>query len=268
MSNFGKSSGKRRSKQQKQHSHTLGKSNLSRTAGKENISPRIIAALEGTIATLEDQLTHSTAALNQQSVKSEALSREYKNMRRRTTRAERKHKSLKEELADAKHINSRLEFQNTRLLDDVQAADEARKTEATYLRKKNKALKMRVARTRASRLTAAEKANQRESKRHERFHLKNKGVVTDSTRALIRNLVKIGLSVGHVSAAIKEVANLLGVKLEGDIAPRSVRRIVLEGGIASEMQIVEEQKYTKSPLSYFNNIDITSNCVIHNRYNH
>jgi hypothetical protein len=252
MSNIWKSSGKKRSKQQQLHSHTLGKSNVPSRHGKENVSPhtsRVISGLEGTITTLEGQLSHSGSMLNQHVIKSKALSRDYKNTRRRVVRMEKKRRDLEKDLIDAKEDNLELQAMNTNLVEDVHLINEANNqaaSEVTRLQKTNKALMMKVGRARTSRLKAVEKAKQKEGKRRERFHLKNKGVVSDSTRALIRNLIKIGLSVSHVGAAIKAVAGLLDVELEGDIAPRSIRRIVLEGGIASQMQIAEEMKYTQS----------------------
>ncbi|KAF8193696.1 hypothetical protein BJ912DRAFT_1091697 [Pholiota molesta] len=170
---------------------------------------------------------------------------------------EKKQDDLRQALHDVKQDNIRLKSANTNLIEEAQVADEFQRaalfessSKAEIMKKQNRALKMKVKRARGSRIKAVEKAKQKatkEWKRRERFHLKSdKGVVTDATRALIRDLVKIGLSVSHVSAAIKSVAHLLDVEVEGNVGIRSIGRIILEGGIASQMQIVEEVKHTRN----------------------
>lgn len=70
--------------------------------------------------------------------------------------------------------------------------------------------------------------------------LKHKGVIPDTTRNLIRDLVSLGLKVHQVRAVIEAVAGSAGVSVEGSISDRSVERIVLEGLVASELQVAVE----------------------------
>ncbi|KAI0819624.1 hypothetical protein BC628DRAFT_1332523 [Trametes gibbosa] len=72
--------------------------------------------------------------------------------------------------------------------------------------------------------------------------LKEKGVVPDSTRALIRDMIALGLKVDQVKGAIDAVAQAVGATVEGDVSNCSVRRITLEGLVASHMQIVRESQ--------------------------
>ncbi|KAJ8489944.1 hypothetical protein ONZ51_g2649 [Trametes cubensis] len=70
--------------------------------------------------------------------------------------------------------------------------------------------------------------------------LKHKGVIPDTTRNLIHDLVSLGLKVHQVRAVIEAVAGSAGVSVEGSISDRSVERIVLEGLVASELQVAVE----------------------------
>ncbi|KAJ7474992.1 hypothetical protein FB451DRAFT_1034862 [Mycena latifolia] len=72
------------------------------------------------------------------------------------------------------------------------------------------------------------------------FTLKEKGVIPDSTRDMINDLVALdGVRPNKVVRVLKRIAEKLGVTVTGDAFDRSVRRIVKEGGIASQMQFVE-----------------------------
>lgn len=67
--------------------------------------------------------------------------------------------------------------------------------------------------------------------------LKSKGVYTARSRALIRTLVTAGCSQKNVGSVIKSVGGLLGVNISGDISKRTVRRTIIEGGVASAIQV-------------------------------
>ncbi|KAJ6627742.1 hypothetical protein B0H10DRAFT_1664103, partial [Mycena sp. CBHHK59/15] len=49
-----------------------------------------------------------------------------------------------------------------------------------------------------------------------------------------------------VSAIIQSIAEALNVNLVGDLSARSVGRVVKEGGVAAQLQLVDEIKLTKS----------------------
>ncbi|KAJ7776084.1 hypothetical protein B0H14DRAFT_3508317 [Mycena olivaceomarginata] len=72
------------------------------------------------------------------------------------------------------------------------------------------------------------------------FSLKEKGVVPDSTRDMINDLVALdGVRPNKVVGVLKRIAGKLGIGVTGNISDRTARRIVKEGGVASRMQFVE-----------------------------
>ncbi|KAJ7433147.1 hypothetical protein B0H11DRAFT_1759292 [Mycena galericulata] len=72
------------------------------------------------------------------------------------------------------------------------------------------------------------------------FNLKENGVIPDSTRDMINDLVALdGVRPNKVIGVLKRIAGKLGIGVTGDASDRSVRRIVKEGGVASGMQFIE-----------------------------
>lgn len=63
-----------------------------------------------------------------------------------------------------------------------------------------------------------------------------KGIITEECHALVHNLVVAQVGVEHIEEVIHLIANTLGIKIDGTFDPRSIGRIVLEGGIASIVQ--------------------------------
>ncbi|KAI0324778.1 hypothetical protein GY45DRAFT_1349231 [Cubamyces sp. BRFM 1775] len=68
----------------------------------------------------------------------------------------------------------------------------------------------------------------------------DKGVIPDATRSLIRDLISFGLKVHQVREVIEAVADVTGTVVEGHISERSIRRVTLEGLVASELQVAIE----------------------------
>ncbi|KAI0323924.1 hypothetical protein GY45DRAFT_1213602, partial [Cubamyces sp. BRFM 1775] len=91
--------------------------------------------------------------------------------------------------------------------------------------------------------------------------LKHKGVIPDSTRDLIRDLIALGLKVHQVRVVIEVVADSAGAAVKGNISDRSVGRIALEGLVASELQIAVEGKATDG-------ITISSDGTTHKNVNY
>jgi hypothetical protein len=87
-----------------------------------------------------------------------------------------------------------------------------------------------------------EKAMQNEQRKKAEFHVQEKGVVTKTSRAMMRDLVSLGVKAETINAAVSCVAGHLGTTIEGKFTSRSTRRAVVEGGVASCMQIAEEMK--------------------------
>ncbi|KAI0746796.1 hypothetical protein C8Q80DRAFT_1220070 [Daedaleopsis nitida] len=67
-----------------------------------------------------------------------------------------------------------------------------------------------------------------------------KGIIPDVARALVRDLISLGVTVGSVQDVIGTVAKANGTAVEGSISTRSTGRIMGEAYLASKMQIVEE----------------------------
>jgi hypothetical protein len=73
------------------------------------------------------------------------------------------------------------------------------------------------------------------------YHLKEKGVVTEDSRAMARELVNhLGVPVANVNDVIHAVAKPLGVTVNGNESKRTVSRTIIEGGVAAKLQLVQE----------------------------
>lgn len=78
------------------------------------------------------------------------------------------------------------------------------------------------------------------------FRLKSKGVYTPGARALARGLILSGCSQKKVGHVIKMVGNTLGVTVKEKMSAHLVRRCVVEGGVASDIQIGYEMSQARS----------------------
>ncbi|KAJ6616271.1 hypothetical protein B0H10DRAFT_1949298 [Mycena sp. CBHHK59/15] len=77
-------------------------------------------------------------------------------------------------------------------------------------------------------------------------YVKEHGVISDAMCTCIRDLVAGNVPVNNVSAIIWFVAEALNVNLVGDLSARSVGRVVKEGGVVAQLQLVDEIKLTKT----------------------
>ncbi|KAL7282534.1 hypothetical protein ACG7TL_004005 [Trametes sanguinea] len=144
---------------------------------------------------------------------------------------------------DDRELTGRLRKQ---LEQAINSANRLREQTAS-LRKQNKALRARVDRASAQKERAVNKALAEAASSTERpsLVLKEGGVVPDATRSLVRDMIELGLKVDQVKGAMHAVTCAVGAEVEGDISSRSVRRIVLEGLVASRVQIGMESKAAK-----------------------
>ena len=78
------------------------------------------------------------------------------------------------------------------------------------------------------------------STKHSTFKLKEKGAIPAPICALSHELVHLGIPVTKVDSTIHTTAKTLGISIEGSLTKPSVSHIMLEGGIATEMQIADE----------------------------
>lgn len=135
----------------------------------------------------------------------------------------------------------REDFQ-TRLDDAIHSSETLRKR-SEVLRRKNDSLRKKVERfpeQQARAVGAALEAAHAATVSSHTLKLKAKGIIPDSARALIRDLITLGVKVNQVGGIITTMAQASGVAVEGDISERSVSRIVGEGYLAAMMQIVED----------------------------
>ncbi|EJF56359.1 hypothetical protein DICSQDRAFT_71664 [Dichomitus squalens LYAD-421 SS1] len=78
------------------------------------------------------------------------------------------------------------------------------------------------------------------------LQLKERGVVSESVRMLVRDLMSLGIHTKQIKEAIIRIAATAGITVEGDISERTELRIMGEGKLLSECQIVDEIKKADS----------------------
>ncbi len=82
------------------------------------------------------------------------------------------------------------------------------------------------------------------------LQLKNHGIIPDDTHSLINYLIaEDGVNPERVLSVLNGMANHLGVPVEGSVSDWSTKQIVLEGGAAAKMQVVQCIKNAKG-MSY------------------
>ena len=64
-----------------------------------------------------------------------------------------------------------------------------------------------------------------------------KGVYTTQAREIARLLVKSGCAEWKIGKVIKSVGRIFGVEVEGNMSQCTVQRVILEGGIAADVQL-------------------------------
>lgn len=75
--------------------------------------------------------------------------------------------------------------------------------------------------------------------------LKEGGVISTKIRACVRDLVAHGAPLEGIGKIIHSVAKGLDIKINDNISTRSAGRIVIEGGVAAQLQIVDAVKNTE-----------------------
>ena len=93
-------------------------------------------------------------------------------------------------------------------------------------------------------------ANNQETTTQPVLMLKNKGDISDEARDMVRGLVAgNNVPVSQVSGVIKTVTAALGAEVKGEISTRSVARIMLEGDLAANIQLVDEAQQVQGKLT-------------------
>lgn len=57
---------------------------------------------------------------------------------------------------------------------------------------------------------------------------------------MVRELTQLAVPVANINAVVQAVNDSRGVTTEGNISRRTSSRIILEGGVGSKIQVVEE----------------------------
>jgi hypothetical protein len=154
-------------------------------------------------------------------------------------RAEKENSSLQKELAKCLE-RCKAEVERSKQMSHS-AGKKLRETRMLAAR-----LQKRCERATTGRERAIERARARAITQKSIHSLKEKGVFTEDTRALIRLLVKAGCSRKHIGTVIHAVLKSAGISAIGKISRRTVSRVVLEGYYAAQMQLGYEMQDAKS----------------------
>ncbi|KAJ7476817.1 hypothetical protein B0H11DRAFT_1726989 [Mycena galericulata] len=146
---------------------------------------------------------------------------------------------LRAEVSQLTSEASGLRAESSMLREEVASQKSVRSEVSKKVRKYKEAMRRLPGRIDTAVNKATEKAKDELSQLFS-FTLKEKGVLSDSARDMINDLVALdGVRPNKVIGVLKRIAGKLGVGVHGDASDRTVRRIVKEGGVASQMQFVE-----------------------------
>ncbi|THU96468.1 hypothetical protein K435DRAFT_858496 [Dendrothele bispora CBS 962.96] len=236
---------KKRSGKQKTHTATLkGASNTSDTSSayqKTPSRPPLHSSTNLNIPALHDRI----ATLER---KKDDLIRTGKNERRVLKRRDESIAGLEVQVTEAHHRQVEAEriaeMERTRAdsieetLNMVREGLEAKCADLKRVRKENHAKSMQVKRMRGTMEREVKKVI--EKSEILTWAVKEKGIIKDECRQLVRDLVSLNVGVEHVDEVIRVVAETLRVGIDGKFDVRSVGRITLEGLVASTVQVAEE----------------------------
>ena len=111
----------------------------------------------------------------------------------------------------------------------------------------NKNLKQRCARIPEIKARAMKRAV-KSAKKENTFKLVHKGIYGPQARALARTLVAAKCSQEYVGSVISAVCKSAGVAVQGKMSRRTVGRAIVEGGVASQVQVGYELAQAKCML--------------------
>ncbi|KAJ7082010.1 hypothetical protein B0H15DRAFT_765510, partial [Mycena belliarum] len=97
------------------------------------------------------------------------------------------------------------------------------------------------------------------------FKLTQRGMFTAHARKLARTMVNSGCSREKVGPLLQRIGDVFGMKVNRSMSRRTVSRSMLEGGVASDMQIVFESTQNKGITI---SADSTSNRGVNFEANH
>jgi chromosome segregation ATPase len=243
--------------------HNLANINAS---NKDNIGN---SALESSHSVPISELNAVNLELSVEQMRSNDYARRYRNARKQTNRALASKAQLQDQLTSAKAesiaLQSNAAFTRTKLETVIEEMEESNSSKTSelnsqlldangtlahtqernsVLQQRVDKLRMRSARAAESKSKAVQNALSKAQISATTYQLKQKGTVVNDARSLSWDLVQLGVPVAKVNDAIHRVSRTVGVTVLGDISNRTVRRTVLEGGVASEIQIADELRQT------------------------
>ncbi|KAJ7229519.1 hypothetical protein B0H12DRAFT_1077434 [Mycena haematopus] len=180
--------------------------------------------------------------------RSDTYEKKYRNLTRRASRAadrntelEKRIHDLQQELRGLQKSSSQFVVSLQRQLDELSAElIERRKKEKEFhsrneaLARKKEALSRKVSRFGSRVETSVAKLSTQS--------LKDDGIISKEIRACVRDIVSFGAPLEGVDKIIHAVTKGLNIQICDHISTRSANRIILEGGIAAQLQIVDAIK--------------------------
>ncbi|KAJ7659487.1 hypothetical protein B0H17DRAFT_1145303 [Mycena rosella] len=182
--------------------------------------------------------THSDDAFLALERRSTTYEKRCRNLTRKVSRATDRHtqvlqlvEDLREELLSTRKSSSQYTASLQRQLADLT-------DELTQI--KNNQLELHA---RHTQLARRKKRCQRRSHLSSQS-LKDGGIISPDIHACVRDLVAMGAPLEGVGKMIHAVAKGLNIHINNNISTRSAGRIVIEGGVAAQLQIVDAVKNT------------------------
>ncbi|KAG2742424.1 hypothetical protein P692DRAFT_201809737, partial [Suillus brevipes Sb2] len=214
------------------------------TVEKENSPPAEICSARDSSPS-PAIVAHLQIELDTQHQKTKTYERHYRSERKRASRKDNAAACLQEQLhslqASASNIAAGAQVAEAQLADTLQCVNRLKVRNET-LTKRNHALTMRAAKHHVIEKTRIHSTEATTNS----FALKEKGIFTDTSRAMVRNMVAtLDVPIWSVNATINAVAEALSVEITGSVSGHSIRRIVAEGGVAAEAQLVDEMNIAK-----------------------
>lgn len=143
---------------------------------------------------------------------------------------------------EAARTKEELEYEVKGLREKISKLEEGRKElvrDRTVLRKRTQRLLQ-------AKRKLKEKLQHLKRTRPRTFRMMKSGIYTRQARALARFLVATGMAEDKVGVALKQVAGVLGMDVDRVMTARTVQRCVLEGGVASDIQLTFEMAKASS----------------------
>ncbi|KAG1769493.1 hypothetical protein EV702DRAFT_1202900 [Suillus placidus] len=198
--------------------------------------------------------------------KTKTYERHYRSERKRASQKDNAAACLPEQLhslqASSSNIAAGAQAAEAQLADTLQSVNHLKSRNET-LTKWNCALTMRAACASAAKHHTIKKTRIHSTEATTNlFALKEKGIFTDTSCAMVRNMVAtLDVPIWSVNATINAMAEALGVEITGSVSGHSIRRIVAEGGVAAEAQLVDEMNIAKG-------VTLSGDATLHKNINY